>query len=75
MAQGLLKSQGESDEWEGQGESVSDGRASMYGDSEPKGNLAGPKWRVKRSVSFTFVNQDLSSHLALTIQTQEMFME
>lgn len=37
-----------------------------------------PGWtkvRVRRSVSFTFVNQDLDSYLALTIQTQERFME
>lgn len=56
--QGGLKSQGDSGEWEGQGESMSDRRPAWTEIRSPRETWMKQKWRVRRSISFSFVNQD-----------------
>lgn len=64
-----LQSRARSDEWEGQGESVSK-RASMHRDLEPEENPGGVKVESKEKHLIHLYIRTSNSYLALTIQTQ-----
>lgn len=55
---GGLKSQSDSGEWEALGESLSDRRPAWTEIRSPRETQMKQKWRVRRSISFSFVNQD-----------------